>query len=100
MKTNHTPGPWKLGYMGRGKYSGSTGVYPDSGGPAFAVLPPGRKEIQEANARLVAAAPDLLAALKAIKDAAACCSLATAIPLAIHIAHANNIIAKAEGKES
>ena len=62
--TKHTPGPWITGYMGRGKYPGSTGIYPDSGGPAFAILPPGRKDIQEANARLIKAAPELFEMLK------------------------------------
>jgi hypothetical protein len=35
------------------------------GGPAIAYLPQGREDIQEANAHLIAAAPDMLEALKA-----------------------------------
>jgi hypothetical protein len=38
-------------------------------GPTIAFLPRGRADIQEANARLMAAAPDLLAVCQAIERA-------------------------------
>ena len=70
--TKHTHGPWMFveGYRMSGKYAGSWGVVPvdlDLGvtGPAFALLPPGgRDDTRRANARLIAAAPELLEALK------------------------------------
>lgn len=37
-----------------------------AGGPTFAFLPRGRADVQEANARVIAAAPTMLAALKAL----------------------------------
>ena len=61
---HHTPGPWKAHTLPNGSHhiiadhwnaSIATTMYPDSG-----------SEGREANARLIAAAPDLLAALKAI----------------------------------
>ena len=43
------------------------------GGPAIAYLPEGRVDIQAANANLIEAAPDLLAALKeAVANYASC----------------------------
>jgi hypothetical protein len=68
------------------------------GGPALAYLPEGREDIQEANARLIAAAPELLHSLKNL------------VEILIHptpyddkvsfIRDARAAIAKAEGGES
>lgn len=66
MTNKHTPGPWKIGMLkDRGKYAGCTFIQPTSGsGPGFAFLPPGREDVQKANARLIAEAPAMLDALR------------------------------------
>jgi hypothetical protein len=67
MSTQHTPGPWS--------YRGSLGphsnphllgphVVENATGIQIAILNGWRSEVSEANARLIAAAPDLLEALK------------------------------------
>jgi hypothetical protein len=64
METKHTPGPWSLK-----RENGRFAIIPDCRSPialaytAFNGLP---QEKDEANARLIAAAPDLLAALEAV----------------------------------
>ena len=60
--SNHTPGPWKANFAISGE------VYIFGGDRNFArVFDEWRDEAnQEANARLIAAAPDLLEALEAI----------------------------------
>lgn len=65
MKTKHTPGPWKID---------NTGVLTNSkGNRVFATVYVARPTVEseyfdkwQANARLIAAAPDLLEALKAV----------------------------------
>jgi hypothetical protein len=60
----HTPGPWELTQYGavvRKDGHGQTVVYTDNGESCIN---------GEANARLIAAAPDLLAALEMVMDAA------------------------------
>jgi hypothetical protein len=53
--------------MVRGKHAGCVGIKPmDDLAPALAVLPVGVRDIGEANAALISAAPDLLAALKEV----------------------------------
>ena len=68
MTTKHTPGPWKYRRIGarRGpvRLTDKTFVVTPEGGPAFAYLPEGRDDIQEANALVIAAAPELLEALQ------------------------------------
>lgn len=65
MKTKHTPGPWK-----QGNYT----LWPASGGNAqFPIHAPKRGRIalalnKEADARLIASAPELLAMLERIRD--------------------------------
>lgn len=61
MTAQHTPGPW-----GFSKYAGRDyGIFPDdSGGELALVRGDHDNEQQLANARLIAAAPELLAALK------------------------------------
>lgn len=69
QETKHTPGPWKYGRFQKGKYRGDFGIVPtlangENSGPTFAYLAQGRDDIQEANARLITAAPDMLSALR------------------------------------
>lgn len=59
----HTPGPWRIDPA---VYPESPKIYPDNGSANFAYIArvnAGRDEFQ-ANARLIAAAPDLLEALE------------------------------------
>ena len=96
-KTNHTPGPWYL----------RTNRHTDSQGNSWGWLdaaPPGGQQrtipgvnvtwtdgsITKANARLIAAAPDLLAALRAIMESSVD---------AEHVAQAQAAIDKATGGE-
>ena len=66
MQTKHTPGPWHIGVR---TYHAGRDVYGPKGEPvavaddAITATPEA-----EANARLIAAAPELLAALQAIMD--------------------------------
>jgi hypothetical protein len=61
--TTHTPGPWHVGY-----YLDGWAVFPDSD-PGHAVTRMQNRPGDEANARLIAAAPDMLEALEAILKA-------------------------------
>lgn len=68
--TKHTPGPWQYA----AKLSGSEnhkGYYIGSEGWALGFVQPGDEngELGEANARLIAAAPELLEALGLLRDA-------------------------------
>jgi hypothetical protein len=96
----HTPGPWDMIHRTvsekplriREHYA----IVPTAG-PSLAILPDGREarsDIQKANARLIAAAPELLAALKAMiqgyQELAECNRL--------EYEHAWAVIAKAEGR--
>ena len=71
MSTKHTPGPWEITYENSDNYSG--GQWFDVGGVAQVrfryqcTIAEG--ETAEANARLIAAAPELLEALKECIDA-------------------------------
>lgn len=71
----HTPGPWGQSHRQTGEESWNTEVY-DAKGETIATLAwypvktaEGVSTSREANAHLIAAAPDLLAALQAIFDA-------------------------------
>lgn len=73
MKTEHTNGPWKVLEHARGR--GKTCVTTANGAPVHAVICEiDTKSVATddatrlANARLIAAAPELLHALKAISD--------------------------------
>lgn len=59
-KTTHTPGPWRIGVPDENGW----GIYKNSGGYAIAVVPIVYDYPQIANARLIAAAPELLEACK------------------------------------
>ena len=73
MTTKHTPGPW---YVGSGTYEGrniySTASVTDGEGftyqPVVATAEDDEVACWDANARLIAAAPDLLEALKDMVD--------------------------------
>jgi hypothetical protein len=62
----HTPGPWRAERDPRGDFRI---VYNDKGNWLAEVHSDGEPEVAEADARLIAAAPELLAALKRAKDA-------------------------------
>ena len=68
----HTPGPWKVlpKYVVERCIRLQEHLAITNGGPTFAYLPNGkeaRHDIQEANARLIAASPDLLEALRELE---------------------------------
>lgn len=109
MKTQHTPGPWILksdpshydtlsSIVGgeknpKGKWFPSHELNIEVGG--FADVP-----TQEANARLIAAAPEMLAELKHLADLLdAHFELGGSIPGLATTTKARQIIAKATGKE-
>lgn len=79
--SKHTPGPWEVGPQ----HHGQVAVW-QSDFPAV-VATCGRQDDAEANARLIAAAPDLLAALKETLRAS---------PMGPHVKMAQAAIAKAE----
>lgn len=84
----HTPGPWRLHEVDDTRVMGADGSWvADMGGDYDDALDWPR---MEANARLIAAAPDMLAAMKAI-----CSDFAQQHPLIIDGLAA---IAKAEGR--
>lgn len=72
-----TPGPWTASHLGpmlRAVKIVSTRALRIApiAGPAFAYLPEGREDIQSANADLIAAAPDMFAALEEIERVTTC----------------------------
>ena len=72
MNAKHTPGPWAVGHEMNSERPGSVPVVAmvrDSlGGKMHVAFVNGMAGEQEANARLIAAAPDLLRALMAIVE--------------------------------
>lgn len=73
MKQKHTPGPWGYAYDDRGECVIDVGPWcPNVYGridPVVASVPQDGNDNEEANARLIAAAPDLLEAAKKAKAA-------------------------------
>jgi hypothetical protein len=68
---SHTRGPWRaVSPLIGGKYAGHRAVIPGGHGdnPPLCYLPKGRDDLQKANARLIAAAPELLAALRELVE--------------------------------
>ena len=63
MKTKHTPGPWKINqttlYRGEEMISDESGQF---------IAGISNRDESEANAKLIAAAPEMLDALKAVYD--------------------------------
>ena len=74
MSAKHTPGPWSFGYGVTTEYGEVFGVgvttKPDWTVVCAVSRPGDVNAIDEANARLIAAAPDLLEALQVMLDAA------------------------------
>lgn len=63
----HTPGPWEVHRLPQGDFSEpSIAIYGDGGRRAVALIHSATRA--EANARLIAAAPELLAALEGILE--------------------------------
>lgn len=90
MSTKYTPGPWTLKpCIGNGLFS----LNADSA--AVATLTMRGSDDKDANARLIALAPEMLAALKAIAQSAPLVGLSRALELDIQNAIA--VINKAEG---
>jgi len=105
-KTQHTPGPWATGPV----FCGQTRILADNGKCLIVGLPyagqygPDSTE-EAANARLIAAAPDLLAALKECitDDGARCLAYGADTPtlrrrLAAINSVARSALAKAQGE--
>jgi hypothetical protein len=98
QKIGYTPGPWfAKQYAGKKVIS----IFPLAG-PTFATLdvgPTSRRDIQKANARLIAAAPELLEALKNLLN----CIYSDSEDSPAHwdslLDKANLVITKAEGRE-
>jgi hypothetical protein len=61
MSTKHTPGPWMYEPKGRGHVWSD--CRDDGSGAVIAVMPETNHGTKEADARLIAAAPELLSAL-------------------------------------
>lgn len=86
-RTTHTPGPWRIGNAGKA-------IFPPQGIAMIADC--AGCDNARANARLIAAAPDLLAALKVLHDAVD--ALYPGIMLPAELAIARAAIARAEEK--
>ena len=105
--SKHTPGPWDVAAtpdtpsVRPMRITRFHAVAPASG-PVLAVLPAGRRDVQDANARLIAAAPELLEALKDIALSPCACIPAEFGESAITCNRclARAAIAKAEGGDS
>lgn len=107
--SNYTPGPWEVaGYNGHDfTHEVTTAVRPSSERELIASVVayphPPRSEEAEANARLISAAPELLAVCKALLRAPSACSAGqgsvTLLIQNFHLRDAAAAIAKAEGQE-
>lgn len=106
MASEHTPGPWKVLMHGKAAYVtmhiGKAGLPASATGDAeFAIQPYIRPDEATANARLIAAAPDLLAALKTARNQIVALGIEAghSADAAVGIAaHVDAAIAKATGK--
>lgn len=99
-KSRHTTGPWNVS---NGVYGNSITGRAQSGVNGGMVAPcickSGNMHEWSANAALIAAAPDLLAALRECRDIMANHCLATDARAAVADVMARDAIAKAEGRE-
>lgn len=89
----HTPGPWKVSASIDSEF---VGVFPDTGEHAFPIckMPDFiKRDVNEANALLIAAAPDLLDALRRARGV-----LDVIGGYTDRLARCDAAIAKAEGK--
>jgi hypothetical protein len=87
---SHTPGPWESVLIGEG---GGRGLYEVRGGVHTL-----GEFVYEDDARLMAAAPDLLAALKALASYTEACEGMLNVTPAGQVTNARAAIAKAETK--
>ena len=94
----HTPGPWKVSAQVNGKrHVVREGC--QAGESALCMLPEGRIESERmANARLIASAPELLAACLAFNDAYSFISENAPAPLMHAVRKARAAIARARGE--
>ncbi len=91
--TKHTPGPWTISHESDGAWIYG-GLSPKDNAPALArVYPDSRWHNSKANARLIAAAPQLLKACKDLID------FTSETPASQKIMNARAAIAKAEGRQ-
>ncbi len=102
----HTPGPWRSVYDGSSEWS----VGPDEDPQDLRIATVQKCSVGQdgwheaaANAMLIAAAPDMLAALKELLAAGQFCvdstdEVAAMLRLGNATEHANRVIAKAEGR--
>lgn len=68
MKTmTHTPGPWSVSCAANAAFTRHPSILSDAGEVAKATWA-GSEQQTDANARLISAAPELLAAVKALDD--------------------------------
>ena len=86
----HTPGPWSVGKSGTMIVAPPTRDFPH--GQVVASVSPGPGKNTIANAKLIAAAPDMLAALRRI-----CSEVETPEDLLNAIRDAENLLRKTEG---
>lgn len=97
-ETPHTPGPWGIE---RARDSDSVLIYQhgsDGMGVVAAVWPHPFKGVTAANARLIAAAPELLAALRELCRAWHARQLPVSDRMDAALSDAEAVIAKAEGR--
>lgn len=101
MTTKHTPGPWKHGKT-LGVINGADGSLVATTGYRVTAVPDGQECEDDANARLIAAAPEMLEALKAFIERGTKLAgfPASYDPWVGEIVAARAIIARAEGKEA
>ena len=90
MSAQHTPGPWKFGFE---SVDPEWAIVTIEGGLIIANVNADHR--QEANARLIAAAPDMLAVLKDVENALSVMGKETTGLLRVRAA-----IAKAEGRDA
>ena len=97
--SKHTPGPWVLG---DGTVEHAHNIYPEYDqrqGQAIASMEPNRRGARAADARLIAAAPDLLMALERIERIATEEDIAELSPEMYHaVMQARAVIARARGE--
>jgi hypothetical protein len=64
--SKHTHGPWRVSSQPiiNGKYAGCFAIKPEAGPPFAVMIGGGPNDLRQANASLIAAAPDLLEACR------------------------------------
>lgn len=94
--SKHTPGPW---YVGRkDENTGEIEVNSDGRPYVCLVFPGAIDDVTPANARLIAAAPDLLAELEMLSNVVEGCGMAAMPEVECRLVFARAAIAKATGK--